>query len=568
VGQLPARAPLPSGQANAYASPADFAHDIKTIQNAVAGKLGADLASARFAPLLHAINLFGFHLARLDLRQNADVHARVVGELLHVAGVCADYAQLDEHARQQLLSAALNEPRLLKNPYVTYSAETSKELAILDRARKILASFGADALNSYIISKTDSVSDLLEVYLLLKEAGLYEPDAPHKSPLQAVPLFETIADLEAAPHVMEQALRLPFFKAVLGKNPTQEVMLGYSDSNKDGGYFTSNWALRQASGALAQVFAKAGVRLQLFHGRGGSVGRGGGSSFEAICAQAKDTVAGRIRITEQGEIISSKYGHPITGALSVETMVAATLIASLRPPALNDSQRIPFHTQMAELSAIANKTYTDLVYNSPGFLEFFRAATPIGEIADLKIGSRPSSRTASTKIEDLRAIPWVFSWSQSRVMLPGWFGVGRALSQSIAAGNLALLQDMQQDWPFFKTLLANMEMLLAKSDMRIARRYASLVDDKALRTHFQDQLEAEWARTHDSLLAITKQSHLLADNPLLATSIKQRLPYIEPLNHLQIALIRRRRQGESDTRIRDGIHMTINGISAALRNSG
>jgi phosphoenolpyruvate carboxylase len=568
VGSLPARHPLHPGHAKSYSDPSAFANDLNIVTHAVGQVLGKAMAKQRFAPLCNAVSLFGFHLARLDLRQNSDVHARVVSELLLVAGVCPDYAALDEPSRQHVLLTALAEPRLLKNPYAAYSAEVHKELAILDKARLILQHFGKDALNSYIISKTDSVSDLLEVYLLFKEAGLYQPAAPARTLLRAVPLFETIVDLEAAPSLMAQALALPFFQALLGERPLQEVMLGYSDSNKDGGYYTSNWALRQASGALAQVFGKAGVRLQLFHGRGGSVGRGGGSSFEAICAQAKDTVAGRIRITEQGEIISSKYGHPATGAHNLETMVAATLIASLRPPALNAEQRTPFHAQMAALSAQANDAYTNLVYKSPGFLEFFRTATPIAEIADLKIGSRPSSRTSSTKIEDLRAIPWVFSWSQSRVMLPGWYGVGSALAHSLAAGNLALLQEMQQGWPFFNTLLANMEMLLAKADMRIARCYATLVGDGALRAHFQDRLEAEWQRTHDGLLAITRQTSLLASNPLLATTIKQRLPYIEPLNHLQIALIRRWRAGEDDPRIREGIHMTINGISAGLRNSG
>jgi phosphoenolpyruvate carboxylase len=408
-----------------------------------------------------------------------------------------------------------------------------------------------------------SVSDLLEVHILLKEAGLF---LPGRTPaIMAVPLFETIADLEAAPFIMRDWFGLPGVVDWARERGRQEVMLGYSDSNKDGGYLTSVWSLYRASEALRDVFADKGVGMQLFHGRGGAVGRGGGSSFAAIRGQPSGTVQGRIRITEQGEVIAAKYGTAESAATNLEAIAAATLLASLEPPSLPGRDKARFEDAMAELSQSAFGFYRSLVYETEGFRTFFRQMTPIAEIATLKIGSRPSSRTKSDAIEDLRAIPWVFSWSQARVMLPGWYGVGHALADF---GDKGLLREMAAAWPFFAPTLANLEMVLAKSDMGIAARYAGLVEDRNAADAIFGRIRDGWHRTRDALLDVTGQTRLLEKTPSLDISIRLRLPYIEPLNLLQIELLKRHRAGEADPRIAEGIQLSINAIATALRNSG
>jgi phosphoenolpyruvate carboxylase len=560
IGEPPPRPASVAGEP--YPTAIAFRADLQMVRASLATNGG--MAHRRLDDLIKAVETFGFHLATLDLRQNADVHLRVVAELLKVAGVEADYAALDERARIMLLRRELSHVRLLANPYADYSEETQGELAILRAAAEAHAAFGSDCITTYIISKTSGVSNLLEVYLLLKEVGLYRPGQP--SPVMSVPLFETIGDLEAAPAVMADYLGLPEIRPlVAARGALQEVMIGYSDSNKDGGYLTSNWSLHEGALALVDVFAKAGVRLQLFHGRGGAVGRGGGSAFEAIRAQPPGSVQGRIRITEQGEVIASKYGNATVGAASLKTMVAATVLATLAPPAVVDPELVRFRAAFAEISASAFAAYRGLVYETPGFKDFFRAATPIAEIADLKIGSRPASRTKSDRIEDLRAIPWVFSWAQARVMLPGWYGAGQAFA---AFADRGLLAEMVVRWPFLQATLSNLEMVLAKSDMDIAARYAGLVPDAGVRTRVFGAIRDGWLQTRDQLLELTGQSALLERQPELARSIRLRLPYIEPLNHLQIDLIRRHRAGDTDSRVHDGIHLTINGIAAGLRNSG
>ncbi len=506
---------------------------------------------------------FGFHLATLDLRQNADVHERVVAELLRVAGAEADYSALGEAKRVALLRRELAGARPLASPYADYSEETRSELEIVRAAAEAHAKYGAAAITTYVISKAESVSDLLEVNLLLKEAGLWRPGDPPQAAIMVVPLFETIADLENAPAVMGEWFKLPEIAAVTSARSYQEVMVGYSDSNKDGGYLTSVWSLHQASRVLAGVFEEAGVGIQLFHGRGGAVGRGGGSSFAAIKAQPAGTVQGRIRITEQGEVIAAKYGTPDSAAANLEAMASATLLASLRKRPLHNRER--FSAAMSRISAAAFDSYRGLVYDTEGFRRFFRQMTPIAEISELKIGSRPASRTRSDRIEDLRAIPWVFSWAQARVMLPGWFGAGDGLA---ACEDLDLLREMYAAWPFFRTTLDNLEMVLAKSDMAIAAHYAEMVEDETERRAIFNHIRDGWRRTHDCLLAVTDQSRLLEKNPVLDASIRLRLPYIEPLNLLQIELLKRHRGGETDPRIREGIQLSINAIATALRNSG
>jgi len=552
-----------------YADPAALRADLKTIARPLsaegAGLLGTGGAIGR---LIRAVEVFGFHLATLDLRQNSAVHEKVVAEMLRGAGVCADYTALDEDARVMLLRQELATPRPLTSRFTTSSDETASELAIVQAAAEAHATYGAACIRQYIVSMTKSVSDLLEVHLLLKEVGLYRPatdDAPASAAVMAVPLFETIEDLEAAPAIMTEWFAIPEVRDIARARGHQEVMIGYSDSNKDGGYLTSTWQLSRASTALKPVFDAAGVGMQLFHGRGGAVGRGGGSSFAAIRAQPAGTVQGRIRITEQGEVIAGKYGTRESATTNLEAMASATLLASLEPEQLSNADNASFAAAMDRLSGAAFRAYRGLVYETEGFRTFFRQMTPIAEIAGLKIGSRPASRKQSDAIEDLRAIPWVFSWAQARVMLPGWYGVGQAIA---AFEDRALLRDMAQGWPLFAATLANMEMVLAKSDMGIAERYAGLVEDAGLRDSVFGRIRDGWQQTHDGLLDVTAQSHLLEKHPALDASIRLRLPYIEPLNLLQIELMKRHRAGEADERVRQGILLSINAIATALRNSG
>jgi phosphoenolpyruvate carboxylase len=544
----------------AYPDPARFRADLVTIAKGLAaGGDGVLASSGTLARLIRAVDIFGFHLATLDLRQNSAVHERVAAELLKVAEVESDYLSLGEDARIALLRRELAGPRPLTSRFATYSNETTSELAVVAAAAQAHAHFGPACITTYIVSMARSVSDLLEVHLLLKEFGLYQRG---NAPIMAVPLFETIDDLDAAPAIMEAWLALPEIAEAATGRGHQEVMIGYSDSNKDGGYLTSTWGLSKGSAALAPVFARAGVGLQLFHGRGGAVGRGGGSSFSAIRAQPPGTVQGRIRITEQGEVIAAKYGTRASATTNLEAMASAAILATLEPPSLSAADTARFGTCMDRLSATAFRTYRDLVYGDDAFRSFFRQMTPIAEIANLKIGSRPASRTKSDRIEDLRAIPWVFSWAQARVMLPGWYGVGQAL----AAEDAGLLAEMADAWPLFAATLANMEMVLAKSDMDIATRYAALVEEP-LRLFFT-RIHDGWHQTHDALLAVTRQSRLLEHHPKLDASIRLRLPYLEPLNLLQIELLQRHRAGETDERIAEGILLSINAIATGLRNSG
>jgi phosphoenolpyruvate carboxylase len=545
-----------------------------------AGSLRADLAlleqslkaeskleggsSGALARLYRAVETFGFHLAALDLRQNADVHARVVAELLKVAGVSPDYQGLPEPQRVALLRQELRSARLLASPFASYSPETRSELAIVRAAAEAHQRYGTDCIRTYIISKCDSVSDLLEVNILLKEAGLYRGYPRVSAAIMAVPLFETIADLESSPQILQAWLEMPETAAITKAFGFQEVMVGYSDSNKDGGYLTSVWSLHQATRGLAAIFEKFATPMQVFHGRGGAVGRGGGSSFAAIRAQPHGTVRGRIRITEQGEIIAAKYGTCESAAANLESITAATLLASLENASLSGEAGRRFAAAMQSLSTEAFHAYRSLVYETQGFGTFFRQMTPLLEISELKIGSRPTSRTESQRIEDLRAIPWVFSWAQARVMLPGWYGVGQALR----GADMGLLREMLAAWPFFRATVDNLEMVLSKSDMGIAARYLTLVEDPALGESLFVRIRDMWLTTQECVLTITGQGRLLENHPALDASIRLRLPYIEPLNLLQVELLKRHRAGESDPRVREGIQLSINAIATALRNSG
>ena len=549
--------------ADGYPDAKTLCADLRVLQESLRCESKMGRGSAALSRLIRAVDTFGFHLATLDLRQNADVHARVIAELLQVAGVCPDYHSLGEDARVELLLRELASARLLASPFAAYSPETLSELAIVRAAAEAHERYGAACITNYIVSKCESASDLLEVNVLLKEAGLYRP-RPAAAAIMAVPLFETIADLQRASQVMEKWLNLADTATITAAHGYQEVMVGYSDSNKDGGYLTSVWSLHQATRSLAAVFAATATPMQVFHGRGGAVGRGGGSSFAAIQAQPHGTVRGRIRITEQGEIIAVKYGTAESAATNLDSIAAATLLASLQSSGMSHESNERFAAAMQTLSDEAFGAYRSLVYETPGFTAFFRQMTPLAEISDLKIGSRPASRTNSQRIEDLRAIPWVFSWAQSRVMLPGWYGVGQALCAA-AAG---LLSEMIHAWPFFRATMDNLEMVLSKSDMGIAARYLTLVEDQATGAALFGRIRDMWSKTHDRLLAISGQTRLLEHHPVLDAAIRLRLPYIEPLNLLQVELLRRHRAGERDPRVREGIQLSINAIATALRNSG
>jgi phosphoenolpyruvate carboxylase len=554
---------------------------LATIERSLRAHHAQALIAPRLAPLQRAVQVFGFHLATLDLRQSSDKHEAVVAELLRVARLEPDYSALAEPARRERLVALLNDARPLRVHGAAYSTLATDELAIFETARDALARYGREAIRHSIISHTEDVSDLLELLLLLKETGLMRGTLAEDAvaDLIVVPLFETIADLRRAAPIMREFYALPgVLDMVRRSGAQQDIMLGYSDSNKDGGFFTSNWELYRAELALVQVFepleASHGLTLRLFHGRGGTVGRGGGPSYQAILAQPPGTVKGQIRLTEQGEVIGAKYAHPEIGRRNLETLVAATLEATLLHPTKNAPRA--FLEAAAALSEASFAAYRRLVYETEGFTDYFFAATPIREIAELNIGSRPASRKASRAIEDLRAIPWSFSWGQCRVALPGWCGFGSAVEAFLAGGDaderLALLQRMHRQWPFFRTLLSNLDMVLAKSDLRIAARYVELVEDKRSARRIFGAIRAEWERAQTALARITGEEGHLRSNPALARSIEHRFPYLDPLNHLQVELLRRyrhRREGEAQLeRMQRGIHISINGIAAGLRNTG
>lgn len=602
----------------AYPSATELLADLRTIDDSLAERHGVPLAQTRLRPLIRAVQVFGFHLATLDLRQSSDKHEEVITELLRVARLEADYAALTEDAKRGLLLRLLNDTRPLRVVGARYSDWTRSELAVFETARDLRERYGKEAIRHYIISHTETVSDLLEVLLLQKEVGLLQgtrsgtlDDADCVAGLITVPLFETIEDLRNAAPIMRDYYALPGITAMVERGGEQDIMLGYSDSNKDGGIFTSNWELYRAETELAALFdgmnaagpfqdqrrstpseaqgtpalgggaprasgsvgaSRPHVKMRLFHGRGGTVGRGGGPSYQAILAQPPGTVRGQIRLTEQGEVIASKYANPSIGRRNLETLVAATLEATLLQP--TEAAAPAWRQAAEELSRASMAAYRKLVYETPGFADYFFSATPLREIAELNIGSRPTSRKATQKIEDLRAIPWGFSWGQSRINLPGWYGFGSAVTTYLDAGGagarnkrLALLRKMAREWPFLRTLLSNMDMALAKSDLALGSRYAGLVD-APLRRKIYAQIEAEWQRTAEALGLLTGDKERLAGNPALQRSIQHRLPYIDPLHHLQVELMRRHRAGQADDAVKRGIHISINGIAAGLRNTG
>jgi phosphoenolpyruvate carboxylase len=555
-----------------YRGPGELLADLNVVDASLRAHGSAVLADDRLARLREAVHTFGFHLSGLDMRQNSDVHEEVIAELFAWAGVHPDYRSLPETDRVELLVTELATRRPLVGDGAELSDLARKELDIVAAAARAVAVFGPQAVPNYIISMCQSVSDMLEAAILLKEAGLLDASGPEPySPVNIVPLFETIDDLQRGSSILEAALGIPLYRAMVeSRGDSQEIMLGYSDSNKDGGYLAANWALYRAELDLVESARKTGIRLRLFHGRGGTVGRGGGPSYDAILAQPPGAVNGSLRLTEQGEVIAAKYAEPRVAHRNLETLLAATLEASLLDVEGLGDEAGPAYEVLDDLAARAHRAYAELVHETPGFVDYFKASTPVGEIGSLNIGSRPTSRKPTASISDLRAIPWVLAWSQSRVMLPGWYGTGTAFEGWINEedGRLELLQSLYRRWPFFRTVLSNMAQVLAKSDMGLAARYAELVDDEALRARVFDKIVDEHDRTIKMHGAITGHDDLLADNPALARSVFNRFPYLEPLNHLQVELLRRYRSGDDDELVQRGILLTMSGLATALRNSG
>jgi phosphoenolpyruvate carboxylase len=555
-----------------YETPGEMLADLNTIDASLRANGSALLADDRLSRLREALHVFGFHLSGLDMRQNSDVHEEVVAELLAWSGVHPDYCSLSEDERVNILAEELSTRRPLVGDREQLSELARKELAIITAAARAVAIYGPPAVPNYIISMCRSVSDLLEAGILLKECGLLDASGSEPyCPVGIVPLFETIDDLHRGASILEAALDLPVYQSIVrARSDSQEIMLGYSDSNKDGGYLAANWALYRAELDLVESARKTGIRLRLFHGRGGTVGRGGGPSYEAILAQPPGAVNGSLRLTEQGEVIAAKYAEPQMAQRNLETLLAATLESTLLDvEGLGDAAE-PAYEILDELADRAQRAYSELVHDTEGFVDYFLQSTPVSEIGSLNVGSRPTSRKPTASISDLRAIPWVMAWSQSRVMLPGWYGTGSAIEDWIAGGDgrLEKLRDLYQRWPFFQTVLSNMAQVLAKSDLGLAARYAELVEDASLRRRVFDKIAAEHQRSINAHKLITGQDNLLADNPALARSVFNRFPYLEPLNHLQVELLRRYRSGDDNELVQRGILLTMNGLASALRNSG
>ena len=560
----------------AYSAPAELRADLDVIDASLRTHGAALLAEDRLALLRESVHVFGFHLSGLDMRQNSDVHEEVIGELLAWAGVHPDYGSLPEDARVELLAGELGTRRPLVGERAQLSDLARGELGVVAAAARAVELYGPAAVPNYVISMCQSVSDILEAAILLKEAGLLDAAGPQPyCPVGISPLFETIDDLHNGASILQAMLDLPLYRALVSaRGDSQEVMLGYSDSNKDGGYLAANWAVYRAELTLVEVARKTGIRLRLFHGRGGTVGRGGGPSYQAILAQPPGAVNGSLRLTEQGEVIAAKYAEPQLARRNLESLVAATLESTLLDvEGLGDAAE-PAYAVLDEVAALAHRAYAELVHETSGFVDYFMASTPVSEIGSLNIGSRPTSRKPTSSIADLRAIPWVLAWSQSRVMLPGWYGTGAAFEKWIAAGpeskeeRVEILHELYQRWPFFRSVLSNMAQVLAKSDLGLAARYAELVADEGLRHRVFDKIVDEHRRTIAMHKLITGQDDLLPDNPALARSVFNRFPYLEPLNHLQVELLRRYRSGDDDELVQRGILLTMNGLASALRNSG
>ncbi|HEU6764952.1 phosphoenolpyruvate carboxylase [Streptococcus pneumoniae] len=551
-----------------YETANDFYKDLIAIRDSLLENKGESLISGDFVELLQAVEIFGFYLASIDMRQDSSVYEACVAELLKSAGIHSRYSELSEEEKCDLLLKELEEdPRILSATHAEKSELLAKELAIFKTARVLKDKLGDDVIRQTIISHATSLSDMLELAILLKEVGLVDTE---RARVQIVPLFETIEDLEHSEETMRKYLSLSLAKKWIdSRNNYQEIMLGYSDSNKDGGYLSSCWTLYKAQQQLTAIGDEFGVKVTFFHGRGGTVGRGGGPTYEAITSQPLKSIKDRIRLTEQGEVIGNKYGNKDAAYYNLEMLVSAAINRMITQKKSDTNTPNRYEAIMDQVVDRSYDIYRDLVFGNEHFYDYFFESSPIKAISSFNIGSRPAARKTITEIGGLRAIPWVFSWSQSRVMFPGWYGVGSSFKEFINKNpeNIAILRDMYQNWPFFQSLLSNVDMVLSKSNMNIAFEYAKLCEDEQVKAIYETILN-EWQVTKNVILAIEGHDELLADNPYLKASLDYRMPYFNILNYIQLELIKRQRRGELSSDQERLIHITINGIATGLRNSG
>lgn len=564
-------------EGDVYHSPDDLAADLALMERSLRAHGGRDIARVKLKPLLRQVTLFGFHLATLDIRQHSGLHEQAVGECLGLAGLCSDYAGRSERDRVNLLTRVLQDPRPLVNPFADLGDVAQEALKVCQIVRRAHQVFGPACVQNYLISMTQGVSDLLEVLVLMKEAGLYEwrDGRVTRSALNVVPLFETIEDLRHAPAVLRELFCNPVYRSHLEvRGNLQEVMLGYSDSNKDGGYLTANWALYRCQEECIEVAKAFGVRLKFFHGRGGALGRGGGPVERSILAQPPEAILGAVKITEQGEVISQRYGNRAIALRSLEAALSTVMVASLQTSTPSPETHARWFDEMDRLADAALRAYQQFVYGDPAFLQYFQEATPVEEVGLLNIGSRPARRKAGGGIQDLRAIPWVFSWTQSRHLLPAWYGVGSAFTERLREHPEAIhsLREMYEQWPFFRALFDNLHMALAKADMLIAREYADLVEDPDVRSRCFERIVEEYERTCDVAKCVCGQTVILGQSPVIRESVRLRNPYVDALSFFQVLLLRtwraKRRRGEEDAETLREVLMTINGIASGLRNTG
>lgn len=551
-----------------YETANDFYKDLIAIRDSLLENKGESLISGDFVELLQAVEIFGFYLASIDMRQDSSVYEACVAELLKSAGIHSRYSELSEEEKCDLLLKELEEDlRILSATHAEKSELLAKELAIFKTARVLKDKLGDDVIRQTIISHATSLSDMLELAILLKEVGLVDTE---RARVQIVPLFETIEDLDHSEETMRKYLSLSLAKKWIdSRNNYQEIMLGYSDSNKDGGYLSSCWTLYKAQQQLTAIGDEFGVKVTFFHGRGGTVGRGGGPTYEAITSQPLKSIKDRIRLTEQGEVIGNKYGNKDAAYYNLEMLVSAAINRMITQKKSDTNTPNRYEAIMDQVVDRSYDIYRDLVFGNEHFYDYFFESSPIKAISSFNIGSRPAARKTITEIGGLRAIPWVFSWSQSRVMFPGWYGVGSSFEEFINKNpeNIAILRDMYQNWPFFQSLLSNVDMVLSKSNMNIAFEYAKLCEDEQVKAIYETILN-EWQVTKNVILAIEGHDELLADNPYLKASLDYRMPYFNILNYIQLELIKRQRRGELSSDQERLIHITINGIATGLRNSG
>ncbi|HUR87236.1 MAG TPA: phosphoenolpyruvate carboxylase [Solirubrobacteraceae bacterium] len=555
-----------------YRRPEELLADLRVAEQSLREQNASFVAEDALRDVIRQVEVFGFHFALLDVRENSSVHRAALDEILSVLGVKDDYAQLPEIERAAILSREIADKRpLIPRDISGFSASTREAVETFRTLHDLLRGEHPGTIDSYIISNTTCPSDLLEVLLLMKEAGLARAGG-HDAQLRIVPLFESGETLEHSAETIRTLLQTPVYRAALDAVGEQEVMVGYSDSNKDVGYVASGWHVYRAQLEMAQAFREHGVAWRFFHGRGGAVGRGGGPSYTAVRAQPPGTVGGRLKVTEQGEMLSAKFSVPEIAHRELELTASAALVTSLgRLDADAPARLARFEAVMAEMADVSTQTYRGLVYGDADFAAFFHAATPVAEVSRLRLGSRPAKRRESMRIEDFRAIPWVFSWTQARAVLPAWYGLGTALEAARERNGVETLREMERDWPFFAALLSNAEMACVKADLDIARRYAELYDDEPARERIWTAIESEFRRTLRELGRVRDEEHLLDREPILQRALERRKPFVDPLSFIQLELLRRLRgrngEPEQPELVRASL-LAINGIAGGLRNTG